>query len=74
MALTMTPLEQAERDAAVERERKMILFRQGKLSFHEAEELSAELCRQGDQLRRAEAEKATREDREKGARLRAGTI
>jgi hypothetical protein len=58
----------------VERERKLLLFRQGKLSFHEAEQITAELCAQGDQLRREEAERVAREDREKGARLRAGTV
>ena len=70
----MTPLEQAEHDAAVERERKMILFREGKLSFHEAEQITAQLCSQGDQLRREQAEQAEREARQRGARLRAGGI
>jgi hypothetical protein len=70
----MDAREQAEFNARVKREEKMILFREGKLSFLEAEQITAELCAQGDQLRREEAEQAEREARERGARLRAGSI
>jgi hypothetical protein len=66
--------EQAEFDERIAREKKMIALRDGKLSFHEAQELIFEECAKGDAIKRAAAEQATREDRERGARLRAGGI
>jgi hypothetical protein len=70
----MDAREQAELNARIRREEKMILFREGRLSFVEAEQITAELCAQGDQLRREQAEQSEREARQRGARLRSGGI
>jgi hypothetical protein len=46
---------------AIERERKLELFRQGKLSDHEAELITRELCRVGDDVKAAKARQAEKE-------------
>jgi hypothetical protein len=66
--------KQAEFDRLVAHEKRLAAFRDGKLSYYEAEEITAQLCAQGDAARRAEAEEDERKKRELGARLRAGTI
>jgi hypothetical protein len=68
------PVDAAAFADSVERERKLSLFRSGKLPFVEAERVTAELCAAGDAAKRARDEQATREERERGARLRAGVI
>lgn len=57
---------------AVERERRMTLFRAGKLSFVAAEQMTAELCLQV--VKRQREEQRERDRRQLGARLRGGTI
>jgi hypothetical protein len=73
-----TPEESARDDAAhadaVERERKMNLFRAGKLGFIESEQLIAEECLKGDMAKRKREEQDERDRRALGAKLRAGTI
>jgi hypothetical protein len=59
---------------AVERERKLTAFREGRLPFVQAEMITSELCAQGDAVKRAAAEQATREERERAARRRQGGI
>jgi hypothetical protein len=66
--------KQAEFDRIVAHEKRLAAFRDGKLSYYEAEEITAQLCAAGDLERRREAEKAAREQKELGARLRAGVI
>jgi hypothetical protein len=67
-------IKQAELDRLVAHEKRLAAFRDGKLSYYDAEELTQQLCGAGDALKRQAAEKLEKEKRELGARLRAGTI
>jgi hypothetical protein len=67
-------VEAAEFADQVDRERRMTLFRNGLLNRFDAEMITAEECAKGDALKRAKAEQHEREGRERGARLRVGTI
>jgi hypothetical protein len=66
--------KQAEFDRLVAHEKRLTAFRDGKLSYYEAEEITAQLCAQGDAAKRAQAEQDERDRKELGARLRAGVI
>jgi hypothetical protein len=67
-------IKQAEFDERLEHEKRVRAFRDGRLNRFDAEELTQQLCAQGDAAKRAQAEQDEREKRELGARLRAGTI
>jgi hypothetical protein len=64
--------EAAQFQLAAERERKLELLRRGELPFNEAEKLTFEECAKGDAERQKRHLELLREERQRGARLRAG--